>query len=51
MKAIIKDKHGGFTDLFLFMIFTFIIIVACGILIFSFATIETHLHDTLGQNG
>jgi len=51
MKSILikKNKRGGFTDLFIFMIFTFVIVVVLGILIYVFNTAENQLQDTLGK--
>ena len=48
MKLMIKDKKGGFTDLFIFIIFTFVIVLTLGILIYIFSTAETQLQDTIG---
>lgn len=52
MKAItIKpmSKRAGFTDIFLFIIFSFIIVVVLGILIYTFNTAETQLQETIGK--
>jgi F0F1-type ATP synthase assembly protein I len=42
-----KNKRGGFTDLFLFMIFAFILVVVIGILLYTFGRVETQLHTTM----
>lgn len=44
----LKNKRGGFTDLFLFIIFAFVIVTVLGILIYSFNITEDHLKETIG---
>jgi len=41
------NKTGGFTDLFLFMIFSFVIILICGIFIYMGGNVLTQVHDTM----
>lgn len=41
------SKKGGFTDIFLFMIIAFIIIVVSGIMIFLSAEVKTQLHSVM----
>ena len=48
LKIMPKSKKGGFTDLFVFMIFAFIIIVVLGILLYVFGTAEDQLQETIG---
>jgi uncharacterized membrane protein len=43
------NKTGGFTDLFLFMIFSIIIIFICGIFIYIGGIANTQIQDTLGN--
>jgi len=43
------NKKGGFTDIFLFMIFAFIIVLISVVWIFIGGEVEDQLHDTLGQ--
>ena len=56
---VIKGKRGGFTDLFIFMIFAFVVILVCVIFVYignktadqlqdSLGTMD--LHDTEGRN-
>ena len=47
MRSLMKNKKGSFIDLFVFSIFTFIIIVAIGILLYVFNTAENQLHETM----
>ena len=41
------DKRGGFTDLFLFLIFGFIVAVIVGVFLFIGATATDKLHETM----
>jgi len=59
MRSLIKDKRGGFTDLFLFMIFAFIIVLISVIMIYISGQAKDQLevtmgtmdlHDTVGNN-
>jgi len=45
----LKDKRGGFTDLFLFMIFAFVIILFSVVFIYIGLETESQLQDTLGN--
>ena len=49
MKSLIQNKRGGFTDLFIFMIFTFVIIIVLGVLGFIFTETEDQLQETIGK--
>jgi len=40
-------KQGGFTDLFLFMIFAFVIILICGIFIYFGGRVTTQVHEKM----
>jgi len=59
MRSVIKNKRGGFTDLYIFMIFSFVIILFSVVFIYigNRATDQLHetmddmdLHDTEGHN-
>ena len=41
------NKRGGFTDLFLLIIFSFIIILICGIFIYMGGDVTQRVHDTM----
>ncbi len=43
------NKKAGFTDLFLFIILAFVIVVILGALIYVFNETEDQLQDTLGS--
>jgi len=43
----IRGKQGGMTDLFIFMIFSFVIILICGIFIYFGATVTSEVHDKM----
>ena len=43
----IMNKNGGFTDLFMFMIFSFVIILVCGIFIYLGGDVTEKVHDTM----
>ena len=42
-----KNKHGAFSDIFLFMILAFIVIFICAIMIYIANTTTTQLHLTM----
>lgn len=50
LRPIIKDKHGGFLDLFLFMIIAFALVVCSGIFLYIGTTTSTQLHVTLDNS-
>jgi hypothetical protein len=41
------NKQGGFTDLFLFMIFSFVIILVCGIFIYMGGRVTSQVHEKM----
>jgi len=43
----IKNKNGGFTDLFIFMIFSFAIILICGIFIYLGGNVTEQVHEKM----
>jgi len=45
----IKNKRGGFTDLFIFMIFAFIVILISVLWIYMGGEVEDQLQSTLGK--
>ena len=47
MKNVLKDKKGAFTDLFLFMILTLIIVFISGIFIYIGVTVNEELHANM----
>lgn len=49
MRPITKNKRGGFTDLFLFMIFAFVIILVSVMFIYIGLRTEEQLQDSLGE--
>jgi len=48
-RTIIKNKKGGFSDLFLLIIFSLVIIVASVLFLFMTGEAKTEIHNTLGQ--
>ena len=42
-----KNKKGSFVDLFIFMIFAFILVVTIGLLLYVFGIAEDGLHDAM----
>lgn len=46
-RSIIKNKKGGLTDLFLFMILAFIIVLVSGIFIYVGGEMKTKLHEEM----
>lgn len=49
MRSLIKNKRGGFTDLFIFMIFAFVIILISVVFIYIGNETEDQLQASLGQ--
>ena len=47
LKPLMKDKGGGFMDIFVFMIVTFIVVLVFGVMIFAGFTITDKLHEEL----
>jgi len=45
----IKGKKGGMSDLFIFMIFSFVIILICGIFIYMGGNITSQVHEKMNQ--
>jgi len=43
------NKKGGFTDLFIFMIFSFAILLICGIFIYMGGNVTEKVHDTMDE--
>ena len=43
----IRNKNGGFTDLFMFMIFSFAILLICGIFIYMGGDVTEKVHETM----
>lgn len=41
------NKRGGFVDLFVFMIVTFIILISCGVMIYISSETRAQLHSTM----
>ena len=50
MRSLIQNKRGGFTDLFLFIIFTFVIVLFCGIFVFIANETEDQMEETIATN-
>ena len=44
---LMNDRRGGFTDLFIFIIFSFAIILISGIFIYLGTTVNTELHEKM----
>ena len=42
-----KSKHGGFSDFFLFMIFAFIVVLVCVVMVYITNTTRDKLHETM----
>lgn len=49
LKPIIKNKKGAFSDLFIFMIFAFIILFFSGIFIYAGGIVSDKLHEEIGS--
>jgi len=47
MNMLMRNKRGGMSDLFVFMIFSFAIILICGIFIYFGSTITSEVHDKM----
>jgi hypothetical protein len=47
MKNLLKNKQGAFSDLFLFLIFSFVIVLICVIWIYLGGVVENQLHLTM----
>jgi len=43
------DKRGGFTDLFIFMIFAFVIVLISVVMVYIGVTTENQLQESLGK--
>ena len=43
----VKGKQGGMTDLFIFMIFSFVIILICGIFVYFGSQVTSEVHDKM----
>ena len=48
MRSLLKNKRGGFTDLFVFMVFIFVIILVSVIMVYLSVVTEDKLQETLG---
>ena len=49
MRPLIENKRGGFSDLFIFMIFAFVIILISVVWVFIGGEVEDQMQTTLGQ--
>jgi len=49
MRPIIKNKKGGFSDLFIFMIFAFVIILISVVWVYMGGLVQEKMHETIGQ--
>jgi len=49
MRSILKDKRGGFTDLFIFMIFAVVIVFVSVLWIYMSGITNDKLQETIGQ--
>jgi len=49
LTPLIKNKKGSFVDLFIFIIFAFVIVMALGMLLYIFGEAEDQLQETVGQ--
>ena len=47
LRSLVKDKRGSFIDLFVFMIFAFILVVVIGFLLYIFGQAEDGLHEAM----
>ena len=49
LRSLVKpmNKRGAFVDLFVFMIFAFVLVVVIGMLLYVFGVAEDGLHDTM----
>ena len=51
MKSLLRNKRGGFTDLFMFIIVTVILVFFFVVMFYSASTIKEQLHTTLDTKG
>ena len=51
MRSLLKNKRGGLTDIFLFMIFAFVIIMISVIFVYIGNTTQNQLHLTMDDRG
>jgi len=49
LSPIVKNKRGGFSDLFIFIIFSFVIVLICVVWVYMGGLVEERLHETVGQ--
>lgn len=49
MRPLIENKKGGFSDLFIFMIFAFVIVLVSVVWIYIGGQVEDKMQDTIGQ--
>lgn len=49
MRPLIKQRRGGFTDLFIFMIFAFVIVLISVVMVYIGIQTEDQLQDSLGK--
>lgn len=47
MRSLIKNKNGGFTDLFIFMIFAFILVVFAVVFVYISGTVKSSLTEQM----
>ena len=47
MRSLMTNKKGGMTDLFIFMIFAFVIVLISGVFIFMGNTVTTEVHEKM----
>ena len=47
MRSLMTNKRGGMTDLFIFMIFAFVIVLISGIFIYIGSTVTTEVHEKM----
>jgi hypothetical protein len=47
MKNILRDKQGGITDIFIFLIFSFTILLICGIFIYLGGDVTEKVHENM----
>jgi len=49
MRSILKNKRGGFTDLFIFMIFAFVIVFISVLWVYMGGLAQDRMEETIGQ--
>ena len=49
LRPIINNKRGGFSDLFIFMIFAFVIILISVVWVYMGGLVQEKMHETIGQ--